>query len=88
MEVTVLRPLVIAGKPTLPLPLSKNLHLLRLSLPLRLPHLSSSSTSRLTSPSLFFSLCLSIATVSKFSSNNFLLFIFVFQYYSLHRRVT
>lgn len=53
MEVTVLRPLVIAGKPTLPLPRPKNLHLLRLSLPLRLPHLSSSSTSRLTSPILF-----------------------------------
>ncbi|KAG2325312.1 hypothetical protein Bca52824_008040 [Brassica carinata] len=53
MEVTVLRPLAIAGKPTLPLPRPKNLHLLPLSLPLRLPHLSSSSTSRLTSPILF-----------------------------------
>ncbi|CAN6933681.1 unnamed protein product [Brassica oleracea] len=53
MEVTVLRPLVIAGKPTLPLLRPKILHLLRLSLPLRLPHLSSSSTSRLTSPILF-----------------------------------
>ncbi|CAN7104578.1 unnamed protein product [Brassica rapa subsp. narinosa] len=51
MEVTtVLRPLVIAGKPTLPLLRPKILHLLRLSLPLRLPHLSYSSTSRLTSP--------------------------------------
>ncbi|KAL0725207.1 hypothetical protein Bca4012_039806 [Brassica carinata] len=52
MEVTVLRPLAIAGKPTLPLPRPKNLHLLPLSLPLRLSHLSS-STSRLTSPILF-----------------------------------
>ena len=68
MEVTVLRPLVIAGKPTLPLLRPKILHLLRLSLPLRLPHLSSSSTSRLTSPSLFFSQ--SIAAVSKLSSSS------------------
>ncbi|CAH8392574.1 unnamed protein product [Eruca vesicaria subsp. sativa] len=54
MEVTVLRPLAIAAKPKLSLLGPKNLTLVRLSLPLRLPYLSSSSsTSRLTSPTVF-----------------------------------
>ncbi|ESQ33200.1 hypothetical protein EUTSA_v10004205mg [Eutrema salsugineum] len=52
MEVSVLRPIAIAGKPTLPLLRPKTLPLLRLSLPLSLPHLSS-STRRLISPLLF-----------------------------------
>lgn len=91
MEVSVLRPLAvagrsfsIAGKPTLSILRPKNLPLLRLSLPVSLPHFSSSSsTSRLSSPSQSFSFSLPQSSVIfgiRHRVNNSLIFLCVFSF--------